>query len=180
MCWPLHAHAGRLIVHVGSVAAVETDGFAVHTDGERRTQHRDHVADVGRGDDVLEHRAGVSSLVNLRDSRAVTLRLLGVAFERGLRDRLPGVDGVDVDAVRAERVGHRFGQVDGANVADAPTHSGAGGAAGAAADVDDAPPAGLLQIWSGCLDRAQVAHHLLFEVAQDVHVAYGLNGARRA
>src|SRR5262249_43814434 len=54
------------------------------------------------------------------------------------------------------------------------------GATGTAADVDHPPPAGLLQVRDGSLDRAQVAHYLLFEVAQDVRVAHGLDRTWRA
>src|SRR6266446_509686 len=94
--------------------------------------------------DVLEHGVLVGGLAERLDGRALTLRLRGVAFKGSLRDRLPGVDGVDVDAVGPERVGHRLGQVDGTDVADAAAHCEAGSAAGAAADVDHAPPASLL------------------------------------
>src|SRR2546428_1669713 len=130
--------------------------------------------------DVLEHGVLVGGLAERLDGRALALRLRGVAFKGGLRDRLPGVDGVDVDAVVPERVGHGLGQVDRADVADTAAHPSAGSTAGAAADVDHAPPAGLLQVRDGRLDRAQVAHHLLFEVAQDVRVAHGLDRAWRA
>src|SRR5262249_13558637 len=54
------------------------------------------------------------------------------------------------------------------------------GAASAATDVDDASPAGLLHVWYSRLDCAQVAYHLLFEVAQDVGVAHGLDRAGSA
>ena len=88
-----------LVVHVSAVAAVKADGFAVHADGERRTQHRYDIANVGRRDDMLEHGALVGSLQERLDSRVLALRLLSVAFQRGLSDRLPGIDRVDVDAV---------------------------------------------------------------------------------
>src|SRR5262245_17112325 len=118
ICKPL-----QLVVHVGAVTAVDADGFAVHANGKRRTQHGHKAANVSCGDNVLEHGALVGSLVDLLDGLALALCLLSVAFKRGLRDRLAGVDGVDVDAVGPERVGHRLGQVDGANVADTTAHS---------------------------------------------------------
>ena len=86
-------------MHVSAVAAVNADGFAVHADREGRTQHRYEAANVGRSDDVLDHGALVGGLVERLDGRALALRLLGVALKCGLRDRLPGVNGVDVDAV---------------------------------------------------------------------------------
>src|SRR5438128_527078 len=129
-------------MHVGAVATVDADGFAVHTDGERRTQHRHDVANVGRSDDVLGYGAVIGGLGGRLAGPALPPRLVGGAFQRGLGDCLPGVDGVDVAAVGPECVGHGLGQVPGANVADAPTHPGAGGTAGAAADVDHTPPAG--------------------------------------
>src|SRR5262245_13465256 len=167
-------------MHVRAVATVNADGFTVHADGEWGTQHRHEVANVGRSDDVLDHGALVGGLVERLDGRTLALCLLGVTLKRGLRDRLPGVDGVDVDAVGPECVGHRLGQVDSANVADAATHRDARRAPGAAADVDHTSPASLLQVRHGRLDRTQVAHHLLFEVAQDIRVAHGLDGAWRA
>jgi hypothetical protein len=68
----------------------------VHTDAERRTQHRHEVSNAGRGDDVLEHRALVGGFVERLDGRALALRLLGTALERGLGNRLPGIDSVDI------------------------------------------------------------------------------------
>ena len=68
-------------MHIGSVAAIDTDGLTVYADGKRRTEHGHETANVRRGDHMLEHGALVGRLLQRCDGRALALRLLAVAFQ---------------------------------------------------------------------------------------------------
>jgi hypothetical protein len=144
-------------------SAAAGDRLAVDRDRQGRGQEGDHGRDLAGVDERAGQVAAGHPPLDLGGLDAGRRCLRDENARRRLGTGQPGVDGVHVDAGRAQLVGQVLGHRRHGHVADG-SDDRPGAEGGQPADADDPAPAGLDHARRHRLGTPQVAHHL------DVHI----------